>query len=106
MNVSTYLLLDVANHGPTPDLYPILLHWVDHPVQDLALDGLERDGIEPHVEDHVASGVLHDALEIGVVKVQVICHDVDDVAKFFGALANKLLIYPKMIDFILVKRCQ
>ena len=56
---------------------------------------LERNDREAHIENNVASGVLHDTLEVAFLRVEMILDNVNDVAEFLSALANELLINPK-----------
>ena len=77
------------------NLNTVLVYGVDLAVENLVLARLERNHIKPDIEDHVATGILDHALEVIVFGVEVIPDDIDDVPKFFGALANKLLVNSK-----------
>ena len=84
------------------DLDSILVHWVDLSVKNLVLRGLERDHIEPYVENYVPSRILNNSLQVIVLSIDVVPDDVDYIPELFGALADELLIDPttKMIRLI------
>ena len=76
------------------DLNAVFVDGVDHAVEDLTFRRFECDYIKPYVEDHIATRVLDNTLKVIILGIKVVSNDVDDVAKFLGAHADELLVYP------------
>ena len=91
------VLGDVALQGTRVDIDARLVDVGDDAVEDLTIEGLEGDNGEAYVEDHVASGVLDNALQVAILEIEVVLDDVDDVAVLLDALANELLVDPVVV---------
>lgn len=91
---ATYIFLDVALHGTRVNFNAVFVDGVDHSIENVSLAWFEGDHVESHVEDNVACRILHHALQVIVLCIQVVSDDIDNVPKLLGTHTDKLLVYP------------